>query len=124
MPAEQLQLLPPGELPTTLKEIQAHFDAHPELWDKNHPDYGKGPRFVDYISLLPSKNPTPEERARNQQVCEELTRFARENNIQLAPITPARFCPDCARTSAQGVCDGCENTLFVPGPTAHLEPKK
>lgn len=40
-----------------LKEIQEQLEKHPELWDKNHPQYGKGPRFVDYITQLPPTSP-------------------------------------------------------------------
>ena len=78
-----LQLFHPESVPT-FQEIQAHFDAHPELWDKNHPEYGKQLRFVDYISSLPLKREPPSEEIRNMYA--RLREIMAEKNIVI--ITP------------------------------------
>jgi hypothetical protein len=75
--------------PPTLAEIQAHFDAHPELWDKNHPEFGKGPRYVDYISLLPLPKLTPEEEVVHRKIRERLKEFSRQYSISL--VLPTRY---------------------------------
>jgi hypothetical protein len=48
----------PATFKPTLQELEEHFAKHPELWDKNHPDYGmpiNGVVVVDYLTKLPTR---------------------------------------------------------------------
>lgn len=54
MMAEKIKLFSSQQV--SFEAIQKHFDEHPELWDKTHPEYGKQPRFVDYLTKQPLKS--------------------------------------------------------------------
>lgn len=71
--------------PLSLAELKAHFDAHPELWDKRHPDYGKpigGIFSADYLTPVPRPGATPVD----PRVYEQLRAFASKADLCIVHV--------------------------------------